>query len=185
LSQQGVQAFVSVAMEKKLPFAFETVFSHWQLKSDGTVESKVDLIRTMQSKGYFVVLIFVGLQTADMSILRVASRQAKGGHAVPISKLRERFPRTRKAIGHASTIADMTLMFDNSRTESQAFTLVRAQRKSHLLFDCRDASYYVGGDLRHVAGIWLRRVGGGWISKPHPPLRRQRRPRPSRSTVHR
>ena len=32
LSQESVRAIRSVAMQMKLPFAFETVFSHWQEK---------------------------------------------------------------------------------------------------------------------------------------------------------
>jgi predicted ABC-type ATPase len=153
LSQQGVQAFLSVAMEKKLPFAFETVFSHWEPRSDGTFKSKGDLIRTMQSKGYFVVLLFVGLQSVDVSIVRVANRQAKGGHAVPLDKLLSRFPRTQQAIGHAAAmIADMSVMFDNSRKQKKAFSLVRAQKRDEVLFDCRDPRYEVEPALRDVAG---------------------------------
>jgi predicted ABC-type ATPase len=44
VSQNGVQAFVGHAMQAKVPFAMETVFSHWHEKGDGTFESKIDLI---------------------------------------------------------------------------------------------------------------------------------------------
>ena len=71
VSQQGVQAFVGHAMNAKVPFAMETVFSHWRPRDDGTHESKVDQIRQMQAAGYFVLLIFVGLATVQLSILRV------------------------------------------------------------------------------------------------------------------
>jgi predicted ABC-type ATPase len=98
LSQESVRAIRSVAMQMKLPFAFETVFSHWKPKADGAFESKADDIQAMQAAGYFVVLLFVGLQNVATSILRVASRQAKGGHGVPLDKLESRFPRTQKAV---------------------------------------------------------------------------------------
>jgi predicted ABC-type ATPase len=45
VAQLGVQAFVGHAMQAKVPFAMETVFSHWQELEDGTVLSKIDLIR--------------------------------------------------------------------------------------------------------------------------------------------
>ena len=55
---------------------------------------------------------------SDISVFRVLTRQQQGGHGVPLEKLQYRFPRTQAAIGHASTLADMTLMFDNSRTRT-------------------------------------------------------------------
>lgn len=163
LSQQAVRAFTSLIMEQKLPFAFETVFSHWEKRSDGShYSSKIEEIQNMQAAGYFVVLLFVGLVSRQLSFLRVQTRREEGGHDVPWAKIFDRFPRTQEAIGAASLIADMTLMFDNSRTKRQAFTLARAQRKSEVLFDCRDTNYYVGNELRLIAGIWLRNVVGPW-----------------------
>ena len=58
----------------------------------------------------------------------------------------------------ASEVADLTLMFDNSRNIEQAFTLVRAQRKKEILYDCRDANFKQDSDLVTIAGIWLKQV---------------------------
>jgi len=44
VAQKGVQAFVAQAMAYKVPFAMETVFSHWRDLGKGKIESKVDLI---------------------------------------------------------------------------------------------------------------------------------------------
>ena len=160
LSQEGVQAFLSLIMEKRMPFAFETVFSHWQKRPDGTVESKADIIQKLQAEGYYVVLLFVGLSSATLSILRVAMRRQRGGHDVPLNRLRERYPRTQMAIGHAAPLADMTIMFDNSDSPDRAFTLVRAQQRTQVLFDCRDPRYTVARRTRRLAGEWLFRVAG-------------------------
>ena len=162
LSQQGVQAFTSIAIEKGIPFAFETVFSHWKLKADGSHESKIDLLLRMQRSGYFTVLLFVGLASVDLSIMRVETRKSTGGHGVPLDKLHERFPRTQAAIAAAALVADMTLMFDNSREEENAFSLVRAQQKNKVLFDCRDPTYRIDAKLRAVATLWLTKVAGPW-----------------------
>jgi predicted ABC-type ATPase len=160
LSQAGVQAFVGLVMERQMPFAFETVFSHWKKLPDGSIESKADIIKTLQAAGYFVVLLFVGLSTVQLSVLRVETRKEQGGHGVPLAKLDERFPRTQRAIGLAAPIADMTLMFDNSRTADKAFALVRAQRKTRVLFDCRDPQYILDRSLRSVTRPWLEKVAG-------------------------
>jgi hypothetical protein len=58
----------------------------------------------------------------------------------------------------ASAAADMTLMFDNSRSFAQAFSLVRAQTKEAVLFDCRDRGFISDRELQKVAELWLPKV---------------------------
>lgn len=137
VAQQGVQAFVGQAMNAKVPFAMETVFSHWRVNEDGSAESKIDLIKDMQAAGYFVLLIFVGLSSADLSVLRVATRVAENGHDVPESKVRARFPRTQQAVAAAIKVADASLLTDNSRLASQAFTVCRVEVRGVETFDIR------------------------------------------------
>lgn len=158
LSQQGVKAFRELVMAQRMPFAFETVFSHWHKRPDGSIESKAEDILKMQAAGYFVVLLFVGLASAQLSVARVATRKAQGGHDVPLDKLVERYPRTQAAIGHAAPLADMTLMFDNSRGVESAFSLLRAQMQHKVLFDIRDPSYAVDADRLNAAQGWLGKV---------------------------
>lgn len=160
LSQEGVRVFKSLVMNERMPFAFETVFSHWQRRADGSHASKTDDIAQMQQAGYFVVLLFVGLSSAKLSVLRVMARKQQGGHGVPMDKLLERYPRTQAAVGHAATVADMTLMFDNSRSRDKAFTLVRAQRRSEVLFDSRDPQRRAEAGLRFASDPWLLKVVG-------------------------
>jgi len=140
VAQKGVEAFVAQAMGQGVPFAMETVFSHWRELENGKIESKVDLIRQMQRTGYFVLLFFVGLSNVDLSIARVITRVAKGGHDVGHDRLTSRFPRTRKAIRLASTIADATIFMDNSRELKDAFTVCRIQLREKEIFDIRVAS---------------------------------------------
>jgi predicted ABC-type ATPase len=158
VSQEGVQLFMALVMDKGMPFAFETVFSYYKRQPDGTFKSKIEAIRTLQEHGYYVILLFVGLATAEISIARVRTRMQQGGHDVPEPKLRSRFPRTQKAIRSAADVADLTLMFDNSRDMPRAFTLVRAQRKTDILYDCRNANFRQDPDLVKIAGIWLPKV---------------------------
>jgi len=158
LSQDGVQLFMGLIMDQEMSFAFETVFSHFDKQADGTVRSKTDTIVTLQKHGYFVILLFVGLANAELSILRVATRKTQGGHDVPEAKLRSRFPRTQEAIRLASVVADMTLMFDNSRSLEEAFSLVRAQKKHTALYDCRDPQFKQDPGLVEIAGLWLSKV---------------------------
>jgi predicted ABC-type ATPase len=163
ISQQAVRTFTSLIMEQRLPFAFETVFSHWERRSDGShFSSKIDEIRNLRNAGYFVVLLFVGLASAQLSILRVETRVRSGGHTVSTRRLKERYPRTQAAIAAAAPLADLTIMFDNSRDANHAFSLVRAQRGRRILFDCRMKRFYVRPELRRVAMTWLPKVASNY-----------------------
>jgi predicted ABC-type ATPase len=158
-----------------MPFAFETVFPHWRTLPDGTYESKADVIRTLQQAGYLVVLLFVGLSSVELSVMRVETRKEQGGHGVPLNKLQQRFPRTQHAVGYAAPLADMTLMFDNSRSLEKAFALVRAQRGDKVLFDCRDSRYSLEAELRAISAVWLDKVVGSFTTG-EPGAARSRRP---------
>lgn len=137
VAQKGVEAFVAKAMGRQVSFAMETVFSHWRERPDGGVESKVDLIRQLQASGYFVLLVFVGLSSPQLSVGRVAVRVASGGHAVAPERLKARFPRTQRAIRAALPVADAAALFDNSRGEDDAFTVCHIRAGGRVVFDCR------------------------------------------------
>lgn len=157
VAREGVQAFVGQAMQAKVPFAFETVFSYWEPQPDGTIASKLDLIRDMQAAGYFVLLVFVGLANVDLSVLRVQTRVAENGHAVALADLLKRFPKTQRAINAACEIADAAILVDNSRDEKRAFTVARIELGGDALFD-----------LRHGADTVPRAIAE-WLDKVSPP----------------
>jgi len=140
VAQAGVQGFVTHAMAAMVPFAMETVFSHWKKLPDGAYDSKITLIRQMQDAGYFVLLVFVGLTSAELSLARVQTRVAQGGHAVRPNKVLARFPRTQHAIGQAVSVADAAIMVDNSRELKQAFSVCRVQLGTECIYDRRDGT---------------------------------------------
>lgn len=154
ISQAAVRSLVTEVLKQRVSFAYETVFSHIKERPDGIVESKADLVREFQACGYSVALLFVGLTNSDLSVLRVQTRQRQGGHSVPVDKLRSRFPRTQLVVRMAAEMADLTLMFDNSRAEKKAFSLVRAQSKMEILYDCR-TGLSKDKELLAVAKPWL------------------------------
>lgn len=137
VAQKGVESFVAHAVAGNVPFAMETVFSHWLVLPDGRVQSKVDLIANLKRAGYFVLLLFVGLANVNLSLGRVASRVARGGHAVDPERLLQRFSRTQLAIRSALDVADACILCDNSRSVRNAFTTVHVRAKRQILFDLR------------------------------------------------
>lgn len=137
VARNGVESFVAQAMALKVSFAWETVFSHWKVLDNGSIESKIDRINQLQEAGYFVLVVFVGLSDYQLSIARVSTRIAEGGHAVEESRLRDRFPRTQHAIRAAADVTDAIIFTDNSRDVNKAFTVCRIQLGKQVVFDIR------------------------------------------------
>lgn len=88
-------------------FVFETVFSD-------PVGDKVAFLREAASRGYTVVLCFIGLDSARTSDDRVAMRVMQGGHDVPKQKIVARFPRTLDNLRRAVGTLPHVLVFDNT-----------------------------------------------------------------------
>ena len=110
-------------------FVAETVFSH---------PSKLDLVREAQQAGYEVWVSFIGLESADLAVARVAERVGAGGHDVPAAKIRERFDRLAPLAVRAVEMADRAFVLDNSDP--------RRPLRDVLLFE-RGRCTYVARDL--------------------------------------
>lgn len=91
-------------------FCMETVFSDPQ-------GATLAFLRECQSSGYTVILVFIGLESAELSLGRVIQRVERGGHDVPDEKLEARFPRTFDNLRQALTFVDEALLLDNSSAD--------------------------------------------------------------------
>ena len=99
-------------------FCMEAVFSDPQ-------GAKLEFLKECQSSGYTVILVFIGLQSTELSLGRVIQRVERGGHDVPDAKIEARFPRTFDNLREALTFVDEALLFDNSSSD-QPFRFVAA-----------------------------------------------------------
>ncbi len=106
--------------DRGVSFCMETVFSDPQ-------GAKLDFLKQCQSNGYTVVLVFIGLDSADLSRGRVMERVEEGGHDVPDEKIEARFPRTFDNLRQALTFVDEALLLDNSSSD-QPFRFFAAFR---------------------------------------------------------
>lgn len=96
---------------KRESFITETVFSD-------PVGAKVQALRDAQAVGYTVVLIFLCVDSAELTALRVESRVRDGGHNVPSDKIAARYERMRKNVKMALTFVDFAIVVDNSSFET-------------------------------------------------------------------
>ena len=92
---------------KRTSFITETVFSD-------PVGAKVVALRAAQTAGYTVVLVFICVESAELSALRVHTRVLDGGHDVPREKIAARFERMRINVKAALTFVDFAVVVDNS-----------------------------------------------------------------------
>jgi predicted ABC-type ATPase len=105
----------------------------------------------MQQAVYFVLLFFVKLTSADLSILRVTTRVPAGGHGIDEPTLRKRFPKTQKAISGAIKVAHASVLADNSLTPAEAFAVCRVQLGIRPSYDIRDSARKPQG----VISAWM------------------------------
>ncbi|MCU0866794.1 MAG: zeta toxin family protein [Planctomycetes bacterium] len=68
----------------RVDFAFETTLAS---------RSFAPWLRKLRQQGYELLLVFVWLPSAELSIARVADRVRAGGHDVPEPTIRRRYPR--------------------------------------------------------------------------------------------
>lgn len=94
-------------------FVFETVFSD-------PYGYKLAELKRGVAAGYFVVMVFVGLDNLALAQQRVRHRAIKGGHDVPPEVQADRFSRVFANARSAIRIVPLALFFDNSRDEGGA-----------------------------------------------------------------
>lgn len=98
-------------LDNEVSFSMETVFSD-------PVGDKLGFIEDAIRRGYFVVLLGVGLDSPQKSAERVAARVARGGHNVPPEKIEQRYPRVVDNLHLAVRIASLAVIVDNSEDSS-------------------------------------------------------------------
>ncbi len=92
-------------LDKRASFAIET-----------TLASKrtLGMMREAKILGLDLQLVYIGLETSELGILRVQQRVSQGGHDVPDKDIRRRYVRSPANLPEAIQIADRAIVFDNS-----------------------------------------------------------------------
>lgn len=87
--------------------ALETVFSD-------TNGRKLELLDEARTAGFRTVLLFIGVDSPEICIARVMDRVEQGGHDVPDSVIRDRFPRCFDNLRKGLSKVDLAILVDNS-----------------------------------------------------------------------
>jgi predicted ABC-type ATPase len=101
-------------------FAIETTLSG---------KSELNLMRDASAAGYKVNLIYVGIDSPELSAARVGERVQAGGHDVARQDTDRRYSRTMANLPEAMRMADRSVVLDNSG-ERHRLVLVREDNRT-------------------------------------------------------
>jgi predicted ABC-type ATPase len=100
-----IEAWLRASIDAHQSVGVETVLSTGKYRS---------LVLAAKEKGFEIRLVYVILRSPDLNIKRVQMRVKKGGHDVPVDKIRERWKRSLEQLPWFLDHADWALLFDNS-----------------------------------------------------------------------
>ena len=113
-------------VHQRIPFCFETVFSH---------PSKIEFVQQARSQGYEIIMVFIHLGDPQLNIARITQRVVEGGHYVPDDKVEKRLRLLVDNVKACIPLVDRLAIFDNSHRVGS--------------FNCQ--LEYVGGILSYQA----------------------------------
>lgn len=87
------------------------------------------MARTARDAGYTVRLYYVGLDTAEESVRRIANRVARGGHDIPAQDVYRRFARRFRDLAKLLPLCNEATFYDNDN----GFRAVAFYRNGELL----------------------------------------------------
>lgn len=107
MAREEAKRLRSMYLENGIAFSMETVLSD-------PVGDKVRFLQEAVRRGFFVVLLAVGLKSPEKSQDRVALRVSRGGHNVKPEKIVSRYPRVVRNLKQAVWLVSLALVVDNS-----------------------------------------------------------------------
>lgn len=70
-------------------------------------------IRQARMQGYFVTMYYIGLNSKEESLLRIANRVRKGGHNIPSEDVFRRFENRANSLKNIVPLCDRVIFYDN------------------------------------------------------------------------
>ena len=70
-----------------------------------------------RDRGFEIILVYIGTNSVEINLLRIANRVLAGGHNVPEADVRRRYRRSLQNLPVAIHRADHVMLFDNSNEE--------------------------------------------------------------------
>lgn len=84
----------------------------------------LQMMADAKSRGFEVVLVYIGTENVEINLARIKNRVLAGGHNVPEQDVRRRYTRSFANLPTACQRADHTILFDNSTEEGYRLVAV-------------------------------------------------------------
>lgn len=95
---------INYCLKNNISFTQETTLAGHRIKKT---------IRQARKQGYIVTMYYVGLNSKEESILRIANRVRKGGHNIPDNDVIRRFNNRIEALRGIIPLCDKVIFYDN------------------------------------------------------------------------
>ena len=95
---------IQYCLENELTFTQETTLEGHRVEKT---------IRQARKQGYDVVMLYVGLNSVEESLLRIANRMRKGGHNIPEDYVKLRYQNRLESLKRVLPLCDEVIFYDN------------------------------------------------------------------------
>lgn len=95
---------INYCLENNLSFTQETTLSGHRTERT---------IRQARKQGYMVTMYYVGLNSKEESLSRIANRVRKGGHSIPKDDVIRRFNKRTDSLKEILPLCDKVIFYDN------------------------------------------------------------------------
>ncbi len=82
-----------------------------------TTLSGISIVKTIQAakeQGFFVKMCYIGLESPELAIKRVAKRVTEGGHGIKEEDIRRRYEASLKMLKNVVSLCDSVTFYDNT-----------------------------------------------------------------------
>ncbi|RTL12914.1 MAG: hypothetical protein EKK54_02335 [Neisseriaceae bacterium] len=83
-----------------------------------------------KSAGYFTLAYYIGLNSVELNLERIAQRVARGGHDIPENTVRRRFHESANNLVLVKNYLDEVYLLDNSGANFELQSSIRANKKN-------------------------------------------------------
>ena len=97
-------SMIQYFLENNLTFTQETTLAGYRVEKT---------IRQARRQGYDVVMFYVGLNSVEESLLRIANRVRKGGHDIPGDYVKLRYQNRLESLKRVLPLCDEVIFYDN------------------------------------------------------------------------
>ncbi len=97
-------AEIDYCLENNISFTQETTLAGHRIERT---------MRQARKQGYYVTMYYVGLNSKEESILRIANRVRKGGHNIPDNDVIRRFDKRIESLKNVISLCDEVIFYDN------------------------------------------------------------------------